>query len=288
MRPTSWRLTRECRWRLIFGVAVATIFVALPAVLTSQAAEPGLRQSSNGSTPSVRSVVIPVNKSKTVSFEMPFKSALIGNPAIADVTPLTDRSLYIQGKAIGTTNISVVNEKMQMVELLDLEVTVDTRNLEEKIRRGSGSNSIHASSSNGEVMLTGMVRDAVTADRVLSIAKSIVPGSAIVNAMTVAPSQQVMLKVRFLEAARSAERDLGLSWFATNANGTRGVSTGNNVPVVRSESLWHIHHKIYCSFGQRYSAICHRIGQYSQWQHKYRCINRCAGNQRARPPFGGA
>ena len=41
-------------------------------------------------------------------------------------------------------------------------------------------------------------------------------GVTLVNAMTVAPSQQVMLKVRFLEASRSAERDLGVNWFGTN------------------------------------------------------------------------
>jgi pilus assembly protein CpaC len=50
--------------------------------------------------------------------------------------------------------------------------------------------------------------------------------------MSVAPSQQVMLRVRFLEASRSAERDLGVNWFGTNANGTRGFSTGNGIPVV--------------------------------------------------------
>jgi pilus assembly protein CpaC len=50
--------------------------------------------------------------------------------------------------------------------------------------------------------------------------------------MTVAPSQQVMLKVRFLEAARSAERDLGVNWFGTNRNGTRGFSTGLGQPNI--------------------------------------------------------
>jgi pilus assembly protein CpaC len=44
--------------------------------------------------------------------------------------------------------------------------------------------------------------------------------------MNVAPSQQVMLKVRFLEASRDAGRDLGVNWFASNGSGTRGVSTG--------------------------------------------------------------
>src|SRR5207247_4413770 len=46
------------------------------------------------------------------------------------------------------------------------------------------------------------------------------------NAMQVAPAQQVMLKVRFLEIARSASRELGVNWFATQNAGNRGLNTG--------------------------------------------------------------
>jgi pilus assembly protein CpaC len=44
--------------------------------------------------------------------------------------------------------------------------------------------------------------------------------------MSVAHSQQVLLKVRFLEASREAGRQLGVNWFGNNAAGTRGVTTG--------------------------------------------------------------
>ena len=51
------------------------------------------------------------------------------------------------------------------------------------------------------------------------------PNASVVNAMTVAPSQQVMLKVRFLEATRQAERDLGVNWFVGGGN-LSGAATG--------------------------------------------------------------
>ena len=44
-------------------------------------------------------------------------------------------------------------------------------------------------------------------------------GGTIVNAMTVAPAQQVMLKVRFLEVARSASREFGVNWSGANNGG---------------------------------------------------------------------
>jgi pilus assembly protein CpaC len=210
-------VSQALRSRLTFGLVASIIFaVSSP---TSQA-QP---------EPTVRHVVISLNKSRVVSFAAPFKTASVASTEIADVTPLTDHSLYVQGKAIGTTNISVFNESMQLVELLDVEVTIDTQNLQGKIRAGTGNNSIRVVSDNGAVVLTGVAANAPIADRAVSIAQSM--GATVINQMTVAPSQQVMLKVRFLEASRSAERDLGVNWFGTNASGTRGVSTGLGLPA---------------------------------------------------------
>jgi pilus assembly protein CpaC len=58
-------------------------------------------------------------------------------------------------------------------------------------------------------------------------------GGAIVNAMKVAPAQQVMLRVRFLEVTRQASRELGVNWFGANNAGNRGFSTGLGAPQPR-------------------------------------------------------
>jgi len=61
----------------------------------------------------------------------------------------------------------------------------------------------------------------------VSIATGALPkGSNIVNAMSVAAPQQVMLEVRFLEVFRKAGRDLGVNLYAANANGTNVAQTG--------------------------------------------------------------
>jgi pilus assembly protein CpaC len=209
------------RSRLVVGLAAAIIFAVVSPTLRAQP-----------ENPQVRRVVITVNKSQVVSFASPFKTASIAATDIADVTPLTDRSLYIQGKKIGTTSISIFDQNTQLTAILDLEVTIDTQDLQRKLRSSTRNNSIRVSSSNGEVVLSGVAPDAVTADRAVSIAKTLVKSVDIINAMTVAPSQQVMLKVRFLEAARATERDLGVNWFVTNRNGTRGFSTGLGQPNI--------------------------------------------------------
>ena len=58
----------------------------------------------------------------------------------------------------------------------------------------------------------------------MQVAKSLAGDQPVVNAMQVAPAQQVMLEVRFLEASREAGRELGVNW-QLNANGRTFVQT---------------------------------------------------------------
>jgi pilus assembly protein CpaC len=180
----------------------------------------------NGDDGGVRHIVVTVHKSRTLVLEQPFASVVVGSPAIVDALPMSDRRLYIQGKQIGTSNISVFNQSMQLAGVIDVEVTPDTGNLQEKIRASTGSSAIRVGSSNNQIVLSGVAGNAVAADRAVEIAKTMVPEGNIVNAMKVAPSQQVMLRVRFLEVGRSASRELGVNWFGANNAGNRGFSTG--------------------------------------------------------------
>ena len=118
------------RSRLTFILALATVFT-----IASLAAEQAGTQTLAQNAPAVRHIVIIINKSQTIRFDKPIKTATIASTTIADVTPMTDRSLYIQGKAIGTTNISVFDENMQLAEIVDLEVSIDTQ---KSARKNSG------------------------------------------------------------------------------------------------------------------------------------------------------
>ena len=88
---------------------------------------------------------------------------VVGSPELVDALPMTDRRLYIQGKKIGTTNVSVFNQTMQLAGVIDVEVTPDTSNLQEKIRASTGSRAIRVGSSNGQIVLSGVAGTAVAA-----------------------------------------------------------------------------------------------------------------------------
>jgi pilus assembly protein CpaC len=174
----------------------------------------------------VQRVRISVNKSRTFRVDTAFASIVAGSPDIVDVKSLTDHLIYVQGKKTGTTNVILFDSSMKQIGILDVEVTLDVSNLQQNIQAGTGTRGIRVSASEGQVVLSGMAADAVAAEKALTIARGSVPeGGIVVNAMSVAAPQQVMLEVRFLEVNRQAGRDLGVNLYAANANGTNiGVS----------------------------------------------------------------
>jgi len=171
-------------------------------------------------------VKITLDKSKTVRLEEPFAEALVGNADVADVVPLTDRSVYILGKKVGVTRVTMLNAAKRVIGTVDVEVTYDIESLSARLRKHVPQADITVDSVNGKILLTGVVPDAPTLSRVISFAKQIAPGE-ITNAITVAAPQQVKLAVRFVEVSRDAARGLGFNWVV---QGDRIVGvTGDNV-----------------------------------------------------------
>ena len=175
----------------------------------------------------VQRVKVIVNKSRTFRVDTAFSTIVAGSPDIAEVKSLSDHLIYIQGKQTGTTNVILFDSSMKQIGILDVEVALDIGNLQQNIRASTGAQGIRVSATGGQVVLSGTAPDAVAAERAVSIATGTVPkGGVVVNAMSVASPQQVMLEVRFLEASRDAGRALGMNLYAANANGTNVANTG--------------------------------------------------------------
>jgi pilus assembly protein CpaC len=180
----------------------------------------------------VQRVRVIVNKSRTFRVDTAFSTIVAGSPDIVDVKSLSDHLIYIQGKQTGTTNVILFDSSLNQIGVLDVEVALDAGILQQNIRASTGAQGIRVSSSDGQVVLSGIAPDAVAAERAMSIATGTVPkGGVVVNAMSVAAPQQVMLEVRFLEVSREAGRNLGVNLYAANANGTNVANTGLGTAV---------------------------------------------------------
>ena len=121
---------------------------------------------------------VTLNKSRTLCFSDPFSTAVIGAPEIADVLPMTDSMLYVQGKKVGATNISVFDQQRRLVSVIDLDVTPDTTSLQNKIAASTGGRDINVTSANGEIVLSGEASDGLAAARAVEVAKGLSPDAS--------------------------------------------------------------------------------------------------------------
>ena len=171
-------------------------------------------------TTSVMRINLPVSQAVTVSFSGEVGKIVAADPNIADAQPITDKSLYLVGKAFGTTTVNLYSASGAPVGLLAVEVGVDTADISRSVSAAVPSSNVKVSTVNGRVRLSGTVTDAYSMQKVLDVVNQY--GSpAVVNTITLVGGQQVNLEVRILEAQRNAGRELGIEWGGSFA----GVST---------------------------------------------------------------
>ncbi|HET7850430.1 MAG TPA: type II and III secretion system protein family protein [Pseudolabrys sp.] len=173
-------------------------------------------------------VSVTIGKSQDVRTDTSFVDVTVGDPAVADVNPLTDHTLSILGKKIGTTRVSVYSDSKKLVGIFDIEVTYDITRLTNELKRRFPGSHIQASTVNGRIMLSGEVGDAVTLDKAVTIARQF--GPEIINTISVLQPQQVMLEVRFVELSRNADRDLGFQWNRFGKNSV--INIGNRTSLL--------------------------------------------------------
>jgi pilus assembly protein CpaC len=172
-------------------------------------------------------LAVPLNKSQVLRSDRPFAKALIGNPDIADVLPLSDRSLYVLGKKMGTTSLTLYDRRNMLIAVIDVAVGPDVIGLKRNLAELLPDDRVGARMSNESVILEGVVSSGPAADRAVQVAETYAPGK-VVNLLSIGSAQQVMLEVRFSEIKRGALKDLGFSGFLSGSgnNGFQGAIGG--------------------------------------------------------------
>ncbi len=180
-------------------------------------------------------IVVTPGFTLTVEVDKAYTDLVVGNPGVADVFPLTDRSVYIQGNAPGATNVALYDGQKKLIGSIIVQVRVDFGELQEAINRAVPSSSVEVSNVNNRVRLSGSVRDGLDLQRVLEIAQQYSAADVpVVNAVRVVDPQQVQLDVRILEVNRNAGRALGFQW----GNGSRTVTDDNgNTTVIAGDEF---------------------------------------------------
>ena len=229
-------------FQLRFGAALFSISVGLITSLVFFPVDASADSSKLAHSQAIiRRVKLTINKSQTITMNWPVADVLIGASEIADVVPVSDRTLYFLGKKIGTTNASIFDADKKLLAIIDIDVRPDVNSIESQVRESTGDRGLRVTSQGERTILTGVGQDAPSVDRALQVAP---PGT--LNLTRVKSPQQVMLKVRFVEVNRTAGRALGtrLEYGGRNTEAASGVfgstsrvSSSNGAPVGSSGAI---------------------------------------------------
>lgn len=167
---------------------------------------------------------VPMNRAVVVESDTPFAELSIANPAIADISTLSDKSIYVLGKTPGRTTLTLLSPDGKLISNVDVHVTPDIAEFKERLKQILPGEVIEVRTANDGIVLSGTVSSTAKLDRALDLANRYAP-DRVSNLMSVGGTQQVMLKVRFAEMQRSVSKSLSSS-LALNGGTNSGVVAG--------------------------------------------------------------
>jgi len=171
-------------------------------------------------------VSVLVNRAVVIESNQSFTEVSVAQPEIADVSPLSDRSIYIFGKTRGITTLTLLGENGQLITNVEINVMPDLAELKARLKVLLPKERVEVRTAGGGLVLSGTVTAKSAIDRAMSLAHAYA-GDAVSNLMTVGGTQQVSLKVRIAEMSRTAAKSLGVSLgLGTKGSSNLGVGTG--------------------------------------------------------------
>jgi len=173
------------------------------------------------------SLSVPINRAVVVESDVPFAELSIANPSIADISSLSDRTIYVLGKSPGLTTLTLLDAAGRLITNVDVRVAADVSEFKERLRQILPGENIEVRTANDGIVLSGVVTSATRLQRALDLAERYAP-SRVSNLMVVGGIQQVMLKVRFAEMQRSVRKSLSssLALNGTAASGDLSINGG--------------------------------------------------------------
>jgi len=207
-------------FKSLFGAALLGVAVGvLPMMATPSYAE-SLRVVRSGTSSSLS---VPMNRAVVVESDVPFAELSIANPAIADISSLSDRTIYVLGKSPGLTTLTLLDATGKLITNVDVRVAPDLSEFKERLQQILPNEKIDVRSANDGIVMSGTVSSSQRLQRALDLAERYAP-ERVSNLMVVGGVQQVMLKVRFAEMQRTVAKSLSSSVAISGSNGL--IETG--------------------------------------------------------------
>ncbi|HTK85194.1 MAG TPA: type II and III secretion system protein family protein [Patescibacteria group bacterium] len=179
---------------------------------------------------------------KVIEMPGPVSDIMVANPALVDVSALQSSKLYIVGLGFGTTNVMALDASGNVIRNLTVHVKVDDVAIQAMVHKLFPKEDVTVTALYDRIVLTGYVSTPDMSNKISDFVEQAaldnekggssggagidpVRNQMIVNLLKVAGEQQVLLKVKVIEASRDMVRDLGIE------TTTGGFITGGLDPL---------------------------------------------------------
>lgn len=207
----------------------------LPAVANAADANSALTVTAAPGIQTPTAMAVSMNKSQVLRVNQTIRKITVGNPAIADVAALSDRSFYVLGKSLGTTNVAIYGQNGALVAVTDIIVGIDIQGVKAALNEVMPQEKIEVRSINDSVALSGTVSSPAKAAQAVAVAQHFLPEKiSVLNNLGVRGNQQVMLEVKIAEVSRSVSKALGLT---PSISPKPGTSTGFSATTTSTTAL---------------------------------------------------
>jgi len=217
-------------------------------------------------------------KSVLKRFCSPAAQVTVGAPEVANVVVPNVNEVVIVARAVGTTNM-IVSGRDQRSTVFDIAVTIDTAHLRAQFDTlFPAEKDIHLGSTGNTLVLSGMVSDSAVAGQLMALATAFQDSAApaggaaagagspspagvgaptaaapaaasstqpkVLNMLSIAAPQQVLLEVKIAEVSKSLVDQLGatLGYTKTNGSWSYGIlsrllsETGNGITAFKNST----------------------------------------------------
>lgn len=244
---TRTRLMRTTAPALIaaaFVQAAAPVVSAqtLPVQAASLAGGPGSGPATVrvdlGAGGASQNLALPRGKSAVIELPVDVRDILITNPAVADAVLRSPRQIYVLGMTSGVTDAILFDASGRRILSLNIRVDADFGALADTINRVLPGARVQVEPIGDAVILTGMVANAGDADKAAQIAlRYVSKPEQVLNMLSIAGKDQVMLRVRVVEVQRSVIKQLGVNLNAVLQQGSGAITLAQSAAFSINGSL---------------------------------------------------
>ena len=193
---------------------IAIAFVGLTVAAVAPAGPTEAQAQSRAAVPmGVGAQLINLPRGSSMAIDLPSdaRDVIVPNPMVAEAMLHSPRRITIIGLQPGETDAVVLDSAGRTILSLRIRVDAGVSALQDTLGRVMPGSQVRAEAVNDSIILTGPVSSPGEADRAAQVARAFVSApEKVINMMTIAGSDQVMVRARVIEVQRTAIKQLGL------------------------------------------------------------------------------